>query len=63
MKLEASPIRESAIGMNQIQVQLENLMLQLQHIKKGKDNCENIWCGHLHDTEYTKGPRVPPYLS
>ena len=36
MKLEASPVGENAVGMNQIQVQLENLMLQLQYIKKEK---------------------------
>ena len=29
MKLEASPIGESAVGMNQIHVQLANLTLQL----------------------------------
>ena len=29
MKLEASPIKESAVRMNKIQVQLENLTLQL----------------------------------
>ena len=38
MKLEASPFGENAIGMNQIQTQLANLMLQLQDIKKGKEN-------------------------
>ena len=29
MKLEASPVGESAVGMNQIQAQLENITLQL----------------------------------
>ena len=38
MKLEASPVRENAVRMNQIQTQLENLTLQLQDIKKGKEN-------------------------
>ena len=56
MKLEASPIGENAVGMNQIQTQLENLTLQLQDIKKGKEQHEDIWCircrtdGHTKDT-------------
>ena len=33
MKLEASPVGESVVGMNQIQVQLANLTIQLQDIK------------------------------
>ena len=36
MKLEASPIGETAVGINQIQAQLANLTLQLQDIKKEK---------------------------
>ena len=56
MKLEASPIGESTVGMNKIQVQLVNLTLQLQDIKKGKEHHENLWgtrcCvdGHPKDT-------------
>ena len=42
MKLEASPIGENAVGMNQIQTQLVNLTLQLQDIKKGKEQCKDI---------------------
>ena len=36
MNLEASPIGETADGMNQCQDQLVSLMLQLQEFKKGK---------------------------
>ena len=35
MKLEASPIIETQVGMNEIQSQLVRLMIQLQDIKKG----------------------------
>ena len=44
MKLEASQVGETAIGMDQIQAQLANLTLQLQDIKKAKEDCEYIWC-------------------
>ena len=44
MKLEASPIAETSVGMAQIQNQLENLTLQLQDIKKGKEVREEVWC-------------------
>ena len=37
MKLKASPVGETVVGMNQIQAQLANLMLQLQDIKKDKE--------------------------
>ena len=37
MKLEASPIGETGIGMAQIQNQLANLTLQLQDMKKRKE--------------------------
>ena len=36
MKLEASPIAETSVGMTQIQNQLADLTLQLQDIKKGR---------------------------
>ena len=38
MKLEASPIRDGTVGMVQIQSQLANIMIQLQYIKKGKED-------------------------
>ena len=42
MKLESLPIQETGVGMMQIQSQLDNLMLQLQDIKKGKDIQEDL---------------------
>ena len=42
MKLEASPIAETSVGMAQIQNQLANLTLQLQDIKKGKEVGEEV---------------------
>ena len=38
MKLEASPIRDTHAGVQQIQSQLENLTLEIQALKKGKEN-------------------------
>ena len=37
MKLENSPVGKTKVGMNQIQLQLANLTIQLQDIKKGRD--------------------------
>ena len=54
MKLEASLVEENAVGMNQIQTQLENLKLQLQYIKKGKEKCEDLWCTRCHVDGHTK---------
>ena len=48
MKLEASPVDEIGVGMNQIQLQLANLMIQLQDIKKGNEICEEFWCTQCH---------------
>ena len=44
MKLEASPVSKTKVGMNQIQSQLENMAIQLQDIKMGKDIHEYVWC-------------------
>ena len=44
IKLEASMVREIAARMNQIQAQLANMMLQLQDIKKAKDDHEKLQC-------------------
>ena len=54
MKLEASPIAEIVVGMNQIQVQLENLTLQLQDIKKEKEEHDDLWCTRCHVDGHTK---------
>ena len=43
MKLEASPVGETTVGMNQIQAQLANLTLQLQDIKKAKEYHNELW--------------------
>ena len=42
MKLEASPIGVDAAGMVQIQSQLANPTIQLEHIKKGKEAKEYL---------------------
>jgi len=44
MKLEASPIGETGVGMAQIQNQLANLTIQLEGMKKGKEVREEVWC-------------------
>ena len=44
MKLEASPLGETVVGMNQIQAQLDNLTLHLQDINKYKEYHEEFWC-------------------
>ena len=56
MKFEASPVGERVVGMNHIQAQLANLMLQLQDIKKAKEYHDDLWCtrcrvdGNTEDT-------------
>ena len=42
MKLEALLVGEFMVGMNQIQAQLANLTLQLQDIKKAKENHDDL---------------------
>ena len=44
MKLEASPLAETSVGMNNLQNQLANLILQLHKIKKGKEVKHEILC-------------------
>ncbi|CAF4129484.1 unnamed protein product [Adineta steineri] len=44
MRLEASSMSESALGMDQLQQQLVNITLELQSLKKGKEVHEEIWC-------------------
>ena len=53
MKLEASPVGENVFGMNQIQEYLANLTLQLQEIKKAKEDRDDIWCTHFHAGGHT----------
>ena len=54
MKLEGSPLGETAVGMNQIQAQLANLTLQLQDIKKEKEEHDDLWCTRCHMGGHTK---------
>ena len=54
MKLEASLVGESTVGMNHIQVQLENLTIQLQDIKKPKEDHDDTWCTWCHVDRHTK---------
>ena len=37
MKLESSPIGDTGMGMMQIQSQLDNLIVQVHDIKRGKE--------------------------
>ena len=64
MKLEASPIGETAVGMNQIQAQLVKLTIQLQDIKKVKDEHDDLWCTQCHVDGHTKDtcPSFQNYL-
>ena len=48
MKLEASFVGETGVGMNRIQLYLANMMIQLQEIKKGRQYHEEIWCTRCH---------------
>ena len=54
VKLEALPVGETAVGMNQIQAQLANMMLQLQDIKKAKEYHDKLWCTRCHVYVNTK---------
>ena len=54
MKLEALSVGETAVEMNQIQVQLANLILQLQDIKKAKEYHDDLWWIRCHAGVHTK---------
>ena len=54
MKLEASLVGETIIGMNQIQAYLANLTLQLQDIKNPKEDHDDILCTQCHADGHTK---------
>lgn len=55
MKLEASPIRNNHVGVEKIEIQLGNLTLELQDLKKDKETKLEVWCkkckeeGHYKD--------------
>ena len=55
MQLEASPIGQTLVGMNHIQEQIENLTLQLEDIKKEKEQHDDLWCMQCHTDGHTKG--------
>ena len=42
MRLEASPVSDSMMGMDQLQKQLVNITLELQSLKKGKEVREEV---------------------
>jgi len=60
MRLHASPIPDTNLGVRQIHLQLESLHLELQSLKKEKETkpevCAEIWClkckGHGHDKDH-----------
>ena len=54
MKLEASPVGETTAKMNHIQAQLENMTLQLQDIKKDKEDHDEFWCTWCHANGHSK---------
>ena len=60
MKLEASPIGETRVGMNHIQSQLEKLTIQFQDINKGRELRENVWCTQCQTERHHKDQ--PPYF-
>ena len=54
MKLEASLIAETSVGMAQIHNQPANLTLQLQDIKKGKEVREEVWCTKCRTEDHSR---------
>ena len=54
MKLESSLVGETRVGINHIQSQLENMTIQLQDIKNGKETREDVWCTRCHTEGHHK---------
>ena len=54
MRLEALPMSESALGMDQLQKQLVNITLELQSLKKGKEVREEVWCTRCRTKGHSK---------
>jgi hypothetical protein len=44
MRLEASPVSNSTMGMDQLQKQMVNVTLEQQSLKKEKEVREELWC-------------------
>ena len=53
-KLEALPIGDGDTSMVHIQSQLDNLTIQLQGIKKGKESRKELWCTKCRTNGHTK---------
>ena len=62
MKLESYPVGDAGVEIMQIQSQLVNLMLQIQHIKKGKYVQEEMWCTKCR-TEGHHKDNFPRYIN
>ena len=64
MKLETALVEDNS-GITQIQAQLAAMDLELCDMKKGKTNCEEVWCTQCriegHDKEQC--PVVRNYLN
>jgi hypothetical protein len=58
MKLEATPVEESSLGISHILNQLTSLSLQVEYMNKGKgkEKREDIWCiickSKVHNKEH-----------
>lgn len=60
MRLHASSIQDTNLGLHEIHSQLASLHLELQSLKKGKETkievCAEVWCfkckGHGHDKDH-----------
>ena len=65
MKMEASPIGDGVAGMVHIQLQLANLTIHLQDIKKGKESHEDLWCTKCRTDRHIKDnyPTFMNYVS
>jgi len=65
MRLEASPMSESKLGMDQLQKQLVNITLELQSLKKGKEICKEVWCTRCRIEGHSKeqSPIFVQYLA
>jgi hypothetical protein len=54
MRLEASPLSDSTMGMDQLQTHLVNITLELQSLKKGKEVREEVWCTRCRTEGHSK---------
>ena len=54
LKIESSQIKDGGTRMMHIHSQLDNMMVQLQDIKKGKELQEDLWCTRCRTDGHTK---------